>query len=96
MIVSTLEEAVESLAEATEDGEIQRQKGEKHRELLDTERKKLKKVEKEWRKAMEDFEFLQGKEAQVSRYVLSHALSEADLFSTCGVGVCHEKKTMPL
>ncbi|CBN74040.1 expressed unknown protein [Ectocarpus siliculosus] len=60
----TLEEAVHSLAEATEDGEIQRQQGEKHRELLDTERKKLKKVEKEWRKTMEDFEFLQGKEAQ--------------------------------
>ncbi|CAM9600650.1 unnamed protein product, partial [Ectocarpus sp. 4 AP-2014] len=60
----TLEEAVHSLAEATEDGEIQRQQGEKHRELLDTKRKKLKKVEKEWRKTMEDFEFLQGKEAQ--------------------------------
>ncbi|CAB1110659.1 unnamed protein product [Ectocarpus sp. CCAP 1310/34] len=56
----TLEEAVHSLAEATEDGEIQRQQGEKHRELLDTERKRLKNVEKEWRKTMEDF---QGKEA---------------------------------
>ncbi|CAN0159600.1 unnamed protein product, partial [Ectocarpus sp. 12 AP-2014] len=60
----TLEEAVHSLAEATEDGEIQRQQGKKHRERLDTERKKLKKVDKEWRKTMEDFEFLQGKEAQ--------------------------------
>ncbi|CAM9663150.1 unnamed protein product, partial [Ectocarpus fasciculatus] len=60
----TLEDAVGSLTKATEDGEIQRHKGEKHRELLDTERKKLKKVEKEWRKTMEDFEFLEGKEAQ--------------------------------